>query len=148
MYIDARVLVAIDTDQIPKILRQPERTCPRTETPVAHDVALRNICGLRAFDASRERRSSPESWHRSVDGHVAEACVFREQRYRLILYQKYYDVYIRFEKMLPLPLVNTYIVFYLCTCVRFQNRGIYAYFMPTYEFSNIYFTYDPNFIVR
>jgi len=29
MYIDARVLVTIDTDQIPKILRQPERTRPR-----------------------------------------------------------------------------------------------------------------------
>jgi len=41
----------------------PNRTCPRTETPVAHDVALRNICGLRAFDAPRERRSSSESWH-------------------------------------------------------------------------------------
>lgn len=57
MYTDARarVLVAIDTDQIPKILRQPERTCPRTETPVAqHDVALRNIRGLRAFDAPRD----------------------------------------------------------------------------------------------
>jgi len=29
MYTDARVLVTIDTDQIPKILRQPERTRPR-----------------------------------------------------------------------------------------------------------------------
>jgi len=50
----------IDTDQIPKILRQPERTCPRTETPVARDVALRNIRGLRAFDAPREHGLSPE----------------------------------------------------------------------------------------
>lgn len=51
---------AIDTDQIPKILRQPERTCPRTETPVARNVALRNIRGLRAFDAPYEHRLSPE----------------------------------------------------------------------------------------
>lgn len=144
MYIDARVLVAIDTDQIPKILRQPERTCPRTETPVAHDVALRNICGLRAFDASRERRSSPESWHRVVDGHVAEermccvrceACVFREQRYRFILYYKNYDVFMYFKKILSFPLANTYIVFYLCTRVRLvaESRNLrLSYFMPTY----------------
>lgn len=63
MYTATRVLVTIDTDQIPKILRQPERTCPRTETPVARDVALRNIRGLRAFDAPREHGTLSRSRH-------------------------------------------------------------------------------------
>lgn len=48
----------------------PNARAPRTETPVAHDVALRNIRGLCAFDAPRERRSSAESWCR-VDRHVS-----------------------------------------------------------------------------
>lgn len=55
VYTDRHVLVLIDTDQIPKILRQPERTCPSTETPVARHLFLRNIRGFRASDASDHR---------------------------------------------------------------------------------------------
>lgn len=48
----------------------PNARAPRTETPVARDVALRNIRGLCAFDAPRERRSSAESWYH-VDRRVS-----------------------------------------------------------------------------
>lgn len=52
VYMDTHVLVLIDTDQIPKILRQPECMCPPTEAPVARRLFLRNIPGFRAFDAT------------------------------------------------------------------------------------------------
>ena len=53
---DTHVLVLIDTDQIPKILRQPECMCPSTEAPVARHLFLRSIPEFRASDAS-DRRS-------------------------------------------------------------------------------------------
>lgn len=56
VYMDTHVLVLIDTDQIPKILRQPECMCPSTEAPVARHLFLRSIPEFRASNAS-DRRS-------------------------------------------------------------------------------------------